>query len=207
MEGFGLASVKCDSYRNVTNDDGRNVTGCCWDLPNWTKKCESYNLDHDTLNALVKSGDEEYQHLQNATGHWTKRYDVDVELNGYSHSLSGVSNPLSVGLGIGNDRHAASGHTNFVFFGPELQFGHVVGDRIGKQVLILKYAVGGSSLYKSWRPPSAVERRPQGPQTCGLTCSGETCKGISAGNDLPKGNADLGPNPNPNPLTLTLTLL
>ena len=44
-------------------------------------------------------------------------------------------NPLSVGLGIGNDRHAASGHTNFVFFGPELQFGHVVGDRIiGKQV-------------------------------------------------------------------------
>ena len=29
------------------------------------------------------------------------------------------------------------------------------------QVLILKYAVGGSSLYKNWRPPSAAHRRPQ----------------------------------------------
>ena len=46
--------------------------------------------------------------------------------------------PLSVGLGIGNDGAAASGHPNFIYFGPELQFGHVVGDRIGKQAHTLK---------------------------------------------------------------------
>ena len=73
----GLASVKCDSYRDVTNndndDDSGNVTReCCWDLSDGSTKCKSYNLDHDTLDALVESGDEEYQHLQNATGHWVR---------------------------------------------------------------------------------------------------------------------------------------
>ena len=73
----GLASVKCDSYRNVTNndddDDSGNVTReCCWNLLDGSTKCELYNLDHDTLDALVESGDEEYQHLQNATGHWVR---------------------------------------------------------------------------------------------------------------------------------------
>ena len=30
-----------------------------------------------------------------------------------------------------------------LLFGPELQFGNVVGNHIKKQVLLLKYAVGG----------------------------------------------------------------
>lgn len=34
-----------------------------------------------------------------------------------------------------------------MLFGPELEFGNVVGNHIKKQVLLLKYAVGGSSLY------------------------------------------------------------
>ena len=46
------------------------MTECCWDLQDGTTKCKRYNLDRDTLDALVRSGDEEYQHLQNATGHW-----------------------------------------------------------------------------------------------------------------------------------------
>lgn len=85
----GLASAKCDfwnvtnNYRmshyrtNVTNndenDDSGNVTReCCWILPDGSEECKLYNLDHDTLDALVESGDEEYQHLQNATGHWVR---------------------------------------------------------------------------------------------------------------------------------------
>ena len=37
------------------------------------EKCRYYDLDNYTLTALVESGDEEYQHFQNATGHWVRR--------------------------------------------------------------------------------------------------------------------------------------
>jgi alpha-galactosidase len=39
--------------------------------------------------------------------------------------------------------------------GPELEFGHVVGDRYAEPVLLLKIAWGGRSLYRDFRPPSA----------------------------------------------------
>jgi alpha-galactosidase len=39
--------------------------------------------------------------------------------------------------------------------GPELEFGAVVGDRYDEQVLIIKAAWGGRSLFRDFRPPSA----------------------------------------------------
>src|SRR5258706_2410928 len=39
--------------------------------------------------------------------------------------------------------------------GPELEFGHVVGDHYEQQVLLIKTAWGGRSLYRDFRPPSA----------------------------------------------------
>jgi alpha-galactosidase len=39
--------------------------------------------------------------------------------------------------------------------GPELGFGQVVGDRYEEQVLLIKTAWGGKSLYRDFRPPSA----------------------------------------------------
>ena len=39
--------------------------------------------------------------------------------------------------------------------GPELGFGTVVGDRYEEQVLLIKTAWGGRSLYRDFRPPSA----------------------------------------------------
>jgi alpha-galactosidase len=39
--------------------------------------------------------------------------------------------------------------------GPELEFGNVVGDRYDRQVLLIKTAWGGRSLYRDFRPPSA----------------------------------------------------
>ncbi len=39
--------------------------------------------------------------------------------------------------------------------GPELEFGNVVGDRYGEQVLLIKTAWGGRSLWRDFRPPSA----------------------------------------------------
>lgn len=42
--------------------------------------------------------------------------------------------------------------------GPELAFGHGVGDQVEQPVLLAKFAVGGTTLHGHWRPPSAVER-------------------------------------------------
>jgi alpha-galactosidase len=40
--------------------------------------------------------------------------------------------------------------------GPELEFGNVVGDHYAEQVLLIKTAWGGRSLYRDFRPPSAA---------------------------------------------------
>lgn len=43
-------------------------------------------------------------------------------------------------------------------FGPELKFGHVMGDSMVNHIIIMKSATGGATLYKDWRPPGAVKR-------------------------------------------------
>jgi hypothetical protein len=57
-----------------------------------------------------------------------------------------LAGPLSIGFTIYGAKH---------HFGPELQFGHVVGDYVPSQVLLIKTAWGGKSLYKDFRPPSS----------------------------------------------------
>jgi alpha-galactosidase len=54
------------------------------------------------------------------------------------------SGPLSIGYGK-DENH----------FGPEMQFGHVIGDYCENQVLIIKTSWGGKSLYVDFRPPSS----------------------------------------------------
>jgi hypothetical protein len=56
------------------------------------------------------------------------------------------SGPLSLGFTPYEGKH---------HFGPELQFGHVVGDYFANQVLLIKTAWGGKSLYQDFRPPSS----------------------------------------------------
>ena len=88
--------------------------------------------------------------------------------------LSDFTGPLTIGQGVSIPYE--SPHDDSIFFGPELQFGNVVGDHIKKRVLLLKYAKGGSSLYKNWRPPNATASgRDEGPQVCGTNCGGKKC--------------------------------
>jgi len=42
-----------------------------------------------------------------------------------------------------------------MWFGPEMQFGHLMGDQFDNQVLIIKTAWGGRDLYKDFRPPGS----------------------------------------------------
>jgi hypothetical protein len=68
---------------------------------------------------------------------WKVRDDVWVWFNDRRGGLS-------AGFGANKD-----------LFGPELQLGHVLGDAFDNQVLIIKTAWGGKSLYKEFRPPSS----------------------------------------------------
>lgn len=92
-----------------------------------------------TLEYVVKNGEtaSKFSHLVEPNGEWVKRDDVwIVDL--------GQSGPLTVGYGASAKQ-----------IGPELEFGHVVGDFFEDQVLLIKTSWGGKSLYADFRPPSS----------------------------------------------------
>ncbi len=85
-----------------------------------------------------------YKHLKSAAGKWAVREDVWVY---YQREEP----PAQVGsLGIGYSAYPDDHH-----FGIELQFGHVVGEGVKNQVLLIKTAWGGKSLDVDFRPPSS----------------------------------------------------
>ena len=90
-----------------------------------------------TLEALVTSGSPAYQHLRDSAGEWTVRDDVDIEMYGAVRRTSGLT------VGFGADER---------FFGPELQSGHVLGERLSQKVLLIKVAWGGKSLHGKTQP-------------------------------------------------------
>ena len=78
-----------------------------------------------------------YAHLVDASGNWAVRNDVWIW-------YLGRKGGLTAGYGFRNG-----------YIGPELEFGHVMGDAIDNQVLIIKCAWGGKDLIKDFRPPSS----------------------------------------------------
>jgi len=83
----------------------------------------------------------DYQHLRAGDG-WAERPDVLIRYtNGDKIDKKGK---LSVGYANPANR-----------FGPELGFGHVVGDAVKEQVLLIKVCWGGRTLRFDFRPPSS----------------------------------------------------
>ena len=78
-----------------------------------------------------------FRHLQDKEGRWMVRDDVWID-------YLGRKGRLTVGYGAKEDR-----------IGPELGFGHIVGDAERGPVLLVKLAWGGKSLAKDFRPPSS----------------------------------------------------
>lgn len=107
---------------------------------------KDYNDGKGTLIALfndpARSG--LVRHLRTNQGEWAVRDDVWVRYQRERGPL--LAGPLTLGFSVYGDRH---------HFGPELQFGHVVGDHCAGQVLLIKTAWGGKSLYRDFRPPSS----------------------------------------------------
>ena len=92
------------------------------------------SIEH--LDKLVTQNPAEYGHLKK-NGQWRKREDVWIK-------YWDRKGQLTVGYGSPDNR-----------IGPELGFGHIMGERFDKQVLIIKVAWGGQSLALDFRPPSS----------------------------------------------------
>ena len=85
----------------------------------------------------------EMVHLRDATGKWTVRDDVEIRYKFRDKVRQGM-------LTVGYTGYGGSSH-----IGPELQFGHIVGDHFDEPVLLIKTAWGGKSLHVDFRPPSS----------------------------------------------------
>src|SRR6185295_1703161 len=107
---------------------------------------KDYNDGKGTLNFLLRDPDKGplFKHLKNTDGTWTKREDVWCRYKREHGPL--LAGPLTMGFSVYGDKH---------HFGPELQFGNVLGDHFENQVLVIKTAWGGKSLFKDFRPPSS----------------------------------------------------
>jgi len=80
---------------------------------------------------------DKYKHLLGKDGNWVVSDDVWI------HYLD-RKGKLTVGYGAKEDR-----------IGPELGFGHVIGEANEEPILLIKLAWGGKSLAKDFRPPSS----------------------------------------------------
>ena len=109
-------------------------------------KGKDYNDRKGTLAMLMEDPAKApmFRHLRGADGKWTVRDDVFVRYEREDRAL--LAGPLALGFSVFGDAH---------HFGPELQFGHVVGDHFANPVLLIKTAWGGKSLFKDFRPPSS----------------------------------------------------
>jgi endonuclease/exonuclease/phosphatase family metal-dependent hydrolase len=106
-----------------------------------------------TLAYMVKTSDrtEQFKHLVGPDGTWRARKDV-----WYFQRQPVKKGPQGETVDVACDlRPGLQGGTNKPRIGPELQFGHVMGDHFDEQVLIVKAAWGGKSLAVDFRPPSA----------------------------------------------------
>ena len=105
-----------------------------------------YNQGRGTLASLMADPAKaaQFKHLKTADGKWTVRDDVWVRYQRENEPL--LKGPLALGFAVYGDVH---------HFGPELQFGHVVGDHFENPVLLIKTAWGGKSLFEDFRPPSS----------------------------------------------------
>jgi Carbohydrate esterase, sialic acid-specific acetylesterase len=107
---------------------------------------KDYNDGKGTLKALFNDPVKAklFKHLKTEKGEWAVRDDVWVRYQREKQPL--LAGPLAMGFSVYGDKH---------HFGPELQFGHVLGDHFENQVLLIKTAWGGKSLFKDFRPPSS----------------------------------------------------
>jgi len=76
--------------------------------------------------------------------------DLPVELCGPQPDVKFYHNPLTTVTAQGTWAALEPGKT----FGPEISFGRKMADKMGREVVLIKYAFGGTDLYELWRAPT-----------------------------------------------------
>ena len=107
---------------------------------------EHYNGGRGNLRSVLQDETvaRDYGHWMDSDGEWTTREDVFVSYRPERGPMK--AGPLSVGFAVHEGRH---------HFGPELEFGRVMGDHFEEPVLLIKTCWGGKSLMNDFRPPSS----------------------------------------------------
>ncbi|MBB47840.1 MAG: sialate O-acetylesterase [Phycisphaerae bacterium] len=107
---------------------------------------EHYNGGRGNLKSVLADEDlsKTYGHWVDSEGRWTTRDDVFVSYRPARGPMK--AGPLSIGYAV----HPGAHH-----FGPELEFGRVVGDHFEEPVLLVKTCWGGKSLMEDFRPPGS----------------------------------------------------
>ena len=105
-----------------------------------------YNEGRGTLVEVMRDPAKavRFPNLRQPGREWAVRDDVWVRYQREDHPL--LRGPLGLGFSVYGDPH---------HFGPELQFGHVLGEALEDPVLLIKTAWGGKSLFRDFRPPSS----------------------------------------------------
>ena len=107
---------------------------------------KGYNDAKGTLVSLMMdpAKKDRFAHLKDEKGNWRVRDDVWVRYQPEGRPLR--TGPLTFGFTAYGDQH---------HFGPELQFGHALGNALDNEVLLIKTAWGGKSLCVDFRPQSS----------------------------------------------------
>jgi hypothetical protein len=137
VQAEAQARVKVFILAGQSNMEGQGVVEM--DHPKYYNSGKGnlvWSMSHSKSKEMMK-------HLKNTEGEWVERDDVRISFKNRNGDRMG---PLGIGFtGYGGRSH----------IGPELQFGHVIGDHLKEQVLLIKTAWGGKSLFKDFRPPSS----------------------------------------------------
>jgi hypothetical protein len=169
MEGYGKvdrggdpdrATIVCPLKGDGTRSGPANILGGMGSLRAMVEKEPakySYLVDTSkTISYTVDANAAECVKADKKTySSWATRNDVHVSF--WDEKSRGVTTevrngPLSVGFGVDNQMR----NTGEGYIGPELGFGHIVGNGLTDKVLLIKTAWGGKSLTVDFRPPSSV---------------------------------------------------
>ncbi len=184
MEGYGKvdrggdpdrAKILCPLKRDNTRNGPANILGGMGSLRAMVNndpakysylvnasKTITYTVQEDIL-GCVKGESKTYSS-------WATRDDVYVSYWDEASAGNTVvrrAGQLGVGFGVGNDMRAGEG-----YIGPELGFGHTMGNALTDKVLLIKTAWGGKSLAVDFRPPSSVGLGVGSPTTATLDQTG-----------------------------------
>ena len=96
------------------------------------------NGDYDAFTKKVKETTDPNDKPKTPTYHWSTRPDVWI-------NYLGKHGDLTVGYGAPREG-----------FGPEFNFGHVMGNHYDEQVLLIKASWGGRALARGFMPPSSM---------------------------------------------------